>query len=81
MIFRSIKTPVTNENPSYFGQNLVSAVQSGQVSQSRVDVRIGSFSLNLMLIHPPGSRDTYSRCLVGNTIQVRPSLLSSTTGI
>ena len=33
--------------PRYFGQNLVNAVQSGQVSEARIDVRL--------IIHPPGA--------------------------
>lgn len=50
---------------SYFGQNLVNAVNSGQVPQSRVDVRVISpFDSSIAHKRPLGYGDSYCRSLV-----------------
>ena len=50
---------------SYFGQNLVNAVQSGQVSEARIDVRPYKLHMERRLIVRSGSRHAYTGCLVG----------------
>ena len=50
---------------SYFGQNLVNAVQSGQVSEARIDVCPYKLDVERRLTTCSGSRHAYTGCLVG----------------